>query len=153
MRTDVEFISGDATLRGWLFSSEAAFQRGPAVVMAHGFTATRHMAVDKYASALAAAGFTILLFDHRGFGASGGEPRQQFTPWQQARGYRDAISYLEQRGDTGKNGVVVWGDSSSGGVATVVAAIDERVSALVVVVENGKKRVIQSRRFDAAILH
>lgn len=132
MRSDVEFVSGDATLRGWLFSNEAAGRSAPAVVMTHGFSATRHMTTDKYASALSAAGFTVLLFDHLGFGASDGEPRRQINPWQQARGYRDAVSFLVERGHAPKNGIALWGDSLSGGVAITVAAIDDRVSALVV---------------------
>ena len=40
----------------------------------------------------------VLLFDHRGFGASGGEPRHEINPWSQARGYRDALNLVHSRG-------------------------------------------------------
>jgi len=51
--------------------------------MAHGFSATRSMTIDKYAEAFCANGFAVLLYDHRGFGASGGEPRLEVNPWTQ----------------------------------------------------------------------
>ncbi len=132
MRSDVEFQSEGATLRGWLYTDPCASGPRPAVAMAHGFSATRGMTADKYAEVLADAGFVVLLYDHRNFGASGGEPRQQVNPWLQARGYRDAISWLATRPEVHPDGIALWGDSLSGGVALVVAAVDKRVAALVV---------------------
>src|SRR5215217_4127910 len=103
----------------------------PLVVMAHGFSATRHMSVDNYAEVFRAAGLAVLLYDHRGFGDSGGEPRRQINPWIQARGYRDAVSYGRNLEGVDGGRVAIWGDSFSGGVALAVAGIDERVAALV----------------------
>ena len=132
MRKEVEFQSEGATLRGWLYRpDDVSNRRRPAVIMAHGFSATRHMTADKYALVLLEAGFTVLLYDHRNFGASDGEPRQQVNPWVQARGYRDAVSYLVQRDGIHSGGIAVWGDSLSGDVALAVAAVDKRVAALV----------------------
>lgn len=131
MRHDVTFRSEGADLSGWLYQPESGAP-WPIVLMAHGYSATRHMTTDRYAEALCAARFGVLLYDHHGFGHSGGEPRQQINPWLQARGYRDAISYAitVQGADPGR--VVVWGDSLSGGVALAIAAIDKRIAALVV---------------------
>lgn len=131
MRTDIEFQSEAATLRGWLYREPTASKPRAAVVMAHGFSATRSMTADQYAAVLANAGFVVLLYDHRNFGASGGEPRQQINPWLQARGYRDAISYLMTRPEVHPDGIAIWGDSLSGGVALAVAAVDKRVAAIV----------------------
>src|SRR5436305_10783901 len=89
MRIDVEFSSLGATLRGWLYQPDVPF--APALVMAHGFSATRSMTTDKYAEAFYAAGFAVLLYDHRGFGASDGDPRIQFNPCGQAPGNMDAV--------------------------------------------------------------
>ena len=51
------------------------------------------MVADKFAEAFHDAGFTVFLYDdHRGFGASGGEPRLEINPWLQAQGYRDALT-------------------------------------------------------------
>jgi alpha-beta hydrolase superfamily lysophospholipase len=43
------------------------------------------------------AGFAVLPHDHRGFGDSGGEPRNDVNPWQQIADWRRAVSYLQQR--------------------------------------------------------
>ena len=90
------------------------------------------MTADKYAEVICTAGLAVLLYDHRGFGSSSGEPRNQLNNWSQARGYRDAISYgaILEGIDPGR--IALWGDSLSGGVAFSVAGIDGRVAALVV---------------------
>jgi uncharacterized protein len=129
MRTDVEFISLGATLRAWLFQPVA--KPAPAVVMAHGFSATRSMTIDKYAEAFCSAGFVVLLYDHRGFGASGGEPRQEVNPWAQTRGYLDAVEFVSTLTCVDRARIAVWGDSFSGAVACVAAAIDRRICAVV----------------------
>jgi pimeloyl-ACP methyl ester carboxylesterase len=129
MRIDVEFSSLGATLRGWLYQPDVPL--APAVVMAHGFSATRSMTVDKYAEAFYAAGFAVLLYDHRGFGASDGDPRLQVNPWVQARGYMDAVGLVSRLDGIDSSRVAVWGDSLSGGVACLVAAVDERIGAVV----------------------
>lgn len=128
MRSDVEFMSLGATLHGWLFEPEV--RNAPAIVMAHGFSATRQMTTDKYAEVFCSAGFTVLLYDHRGFGASGGEPRREVNPWVQTRGYLDALQFMSALA-VDPTRIALWGDSFSGAVACVAAAIDSRVRAVV----------------------
>src|SRR5215208_6256715 len=108
--------------------------RAPVAARGHGprLFCTRHMSADKYAEVFRAAGLAVLLYDHRGFGDSGGEPRRQINPWIQARGYRDAVSYARSLEGVDGSRVALWGDSFSGGVALAVAVIDGRVAALVV---------------------
>jgi pimeloyl-ACP methyl ester carboxylesterase len=84
----VAFPSEGATPRGWLCAhaehTDAEPQRRPSLVMAHGFTATiSGMVADRYAQRLHACGLQVLLFDHRGFGLSGGFPRPPTprSPW------------------------------------------------------------------------
>lgn len=129
MRIDVEFTSVGATLRGWLFQPDV--ELAPGIVMAHGFSATRSMTINKYAEAFYEAGFAVLLYDHRGFGASDGDPPRQVNPWVQTRGYLDAVAFLSKLEGIDPNRVAVWGDSLSAGAACVAAAIDERVGAVV----------------------
>jgi cephalosporin-C deacetylase-like acetyl esterase len=131
MRRDATFGSEGADLKGWVYVPDSN-PPWPLVVMAHGFSATRHMAADKYAEVLAAAGLAVLLYDHRGFGDSGGEPRRRINPRIAARGYCDAVSYGRSLEGVDASRVALWGDSFSGGVALAVAGIDERVAPLVV---------------------
>ncbi len=63
--------------------------------MAHGFTTTINgMIADKYAERFRESGFAVLLYDHRNFGISDGEPRQELNFWVQSRGYIDAIDFV-----------------------------------------------------------
>ncbi len=124
-------LSEGADLSAWFYVPDSKLP-WPLVVMAHGFSATRHMTTDKYAEVFHAAGLAVLLYDHRGFGDSGGEPRLQINPWIQARGYRDAVTYGRNLEGVDASRVALWGDSFSGGVALAVAGVDGRVAALVV---------------------
>ncbi len=113
----IELPSEGATLRGRLYFRERAARHCPGIVMAHGLSATITMVADRYAEALYDAGFAALHYDHRGFGLSGGEPRQQINPWVQMRGYRDAITFLETVPGIDATRSAIWGDSYSGGQA------------------------------------
>jgi hypothetical protein len=99
--------------------------------MTHGTSATITMVVDRYAEVFCEAGLAVLLYDHRNFGISDGEPRREINPWIQARGFRDAISFLEQVEEVDSSRIALWGDSFSGGEAIVAAAMDPRVKAVV----------------------
>lgn len=104
----------------------------PTVVMSHGFSATiSGMVADRYAEVFQAAGLNVLLYDHRSFGLSGGEPRHILNHWIQARGLRDALDFAVTLPEVDAVRLAVWGDSMSGAVAVAVAAFDERVRALV----------------------
>lgn len=120
-RSDVEFESGGAALRGWLYSGVGEGDR-PGVVVAHGMTAVKEMYLDRYAEVFAAAGITTLVYDHFGFGASDGEPRQSPSAEVQLQGYRDAVGWLASRSGVDAGRIGVWGSSYSGGHAITLAA-------------------------------
>ena len=128
----VAFESEGATLRGRLYLPKTGISPHPAVAMAHGLSATITMAMDAYAEVFADHGIAALAYDHRSLGISDGEPRQQLNPWIQARGYRDAITYLTARKDIDPSRIGIWGDSNSGRPVIVVGAIDNRVAAVVI---------------------
>jgi fermentation-respiration switch protein FrsA (DUF1100 family) len=121
-RIDIEFPSEGATLRGWLY--ESGESPAPGIVMAHGLSAVKEMYLDEYASAFAEAGFTTLVYDHLGFGASDGEPRQSPSPKLQQQGYRDAISWLAARPTVDSSRIGIWGSSFSGGHVITLCADD-----------------------------
>jgi fermentation-respiration switch protein FrsA (DUF1100 family) len=132
MRHDVEFPAAHGTrLRGWLYLPDGRAGRVPGVAMAHGFSATKEMALDRFAEVFAAAGVAALVYDHRNFGASDGEPRQEINPWAQARDYRFALGWLAARPEVDPARLAVWGSSFSGGEVIAVGACDPRVRAVV----------------------
>jgi pimeloyl-ACP methyl ester carboxylesterase len=131
MYKTVEFLSENAILRGRLYTC-GTIDKSPIIIMAHGYSATiEGMVADRYAEAFCKAGFAVLLYDHRNFGISDGEPRQQINKWIQARGYRDAINFVTTLSEIDHSKIGLWGDSMSGGEVIVVAAIDHRVKVVV----------------------
>lgn len=132
MRKDIEFKTGDGTiLRGWLYGPQGASGPAPAIVMSHGYSATKEMLLEEFAEVFAKAGFAVLVYDNRNLGDSGGEPRGEIDPWQQIADYRDAITYAASLPEVDENRIGIWGSSYSGGHVLVVAAIDRRVKCVV----------------------
>jgi hypothetical protein len=129
--TPVAFDSQGATLRGYLVALSGSGERRPAVVMAHGTSATLRMVALDYARVFARAGLAALIYDHRNFGCSGGEPRQEINPWIQCRGYMDAVSFAATHPGVDPDRIALWGDSYSGGEVVVVSACDARPRVIV----------------------
>jgi len=130
-RRDVEFTAeGGVTLRGWLFVPDGSGPH-PAITMAHGFAGVKEHGLERFARVFAAAGFVVLVHDHRGFGTSGGSPRYDIDPWVQIADWRRAISYLESQPFVDPNRIGLWGSSYAGGHAIVLGATDRRLRAVV----------------------
>jgi uncharacterized protein len=129
--TDIAFDAEGTTLRGWLYRPASGASPAPAVVMAHGYNCIKELYLDRYAEAFAQAGHVVLAYDHRNFGDSDGEPRQELDPVLQVRDYRHAITFVQTLDGVDANRIGVWGTSLSGGHVLVVAAIDRRVKAVV----------------------
>lgn len=147
-RRDVEFLAeGGVTLRAWLFVPEGGAAPYPAITMAHGYAGTREHGIERFAKAFAEAGFVVLLHDHRGFGASEGEPRQDVDPWRQIADWRRAISFLETFDFVDPKRIGLWGTSYAGGHAIVLGATDRRLRCVVAQVptisgyEQGLRRI------------
>jgi fermentation-respiration switch protein FrsA (DUF1100 family) len=148
VREDIRFtVDGGVQLGAWLYLPDSPHSRSPAITMAHGYAGTREHGIARFAEAFAAAGFVVLLHDHRTFGVSDGEPRQDVDPWRQIADWRRAISYLESRAEVDASHIGIWGTSYAGGHALVLGATDRRVACVVAQVptisgyEQGSRRV------------
>jgi len=148
IREDIRFtVDGGVKLGAWLYLPDGPRSHCPAITMAHGYAGTREHGVAKFAEAFAAAGFVVLLHDHRAFGVSDGEPRQDVDPWRQIADWRRPISYLESRTEVDASRIGIWGTSYAGGHALVLGATDKRIACVVAQVptisgyEQGSRRV------------
>jgi uncharacterized protein len=129
---DVRFpAEGGIEISAWLFVPEGRTAPLPAITMAHGYAGTKYHGLERFAEAFAESGFVVLLHDHRNFGDSGGEPRQDINPWQQISDWRRAISYLQERPEVDGNCIGLWGTSYAGGHAIVLGTTDRRIKAVV----------------------
>jgi alpha/beta superfamily hydrolase len=148
-REDVSFPSDGDEVAAWFLrgaGTGTSDDTGPApcVVMAHGFSLTRHDGLLAYAEAIAATGVHVLVFDHRHLGDSGGTPRQLFRLRRQQADWRAAVAWARSRPEVDGDRIVLWGYSFSGGhVASLLASGLDAYAALVLCpFADGLKRVL-----------
>ncbi len=130
-RQDIRIPSHGERLAAYLYRPDDPDGPVACVVMAHGFSGTRDDGLPGYAEAFADAGFAVLLFDYRHFGASTGEPRQLLDIGRQQDDYRAAVTWARQADGIDPDRIVLWGSSFSGGHVLAVAAGDRRIAAVV----------------------
>lgn len=124
-RRELSFdLSGD-DCAAWLYPAVGGVERAPIVVMAHGLSGTRRDRLGPFAERFAA-----LVFDHRGFGDSGGAP-DLFDPGRQLEDWRAAIGFARSLSGVDPERVVTFGSSIGGGNALAAAAGDGRVAAAI----------------------
>lgn len=135
VRRDFSFSSGGVDCAAWHFPARTEALRGPAgrpcVVMAHGFGGTRDTGLTSFAEAFAEHGLDAVVFDYRGFGASGGTPRQAVSFLRQRAEYHAAIAAARRLPHVDPSRIVAWGTSYSGGHVLTVAATDPRIAAVI----------------------
>ena len=131
----VTFISEGVELDGWHFTGAGSAFDGPdgrpVVVMAHGLGGTKDSGLEPFATGLAEAGLDVLAFDYRGFGASGGTPRQRASMTGQVEDYRAALAAAARLPGVDPGRLVLWGVSLAGGHVLAAAAGRDDVAAVV----------------------
>ncbi|CZT14734.1 related to hydrolases of the alpha/beta superfamily [Ramularia collo-cygni] len=99
--------------------------------MTHGIAGLKEQFLPTFAEAFQAAGYSVLLYDHRNWGASEGNPRNETDPIQQARDYSDAFDFAASLPEVDDTKIVYWGSSMSGGAVIHAAALDHRIAAVI----------------------
>jgi len=131
----VTFASEGVELDGWHFTGTGSTFDGqdgrPVVVMAHGLGGTKDSGLEPFATGLAEAGLDVLAFDYRGFGASGGTPRQRASLTGQVEDYRAAMAAAARLPGADPRRLVPWGVSLAGGHVLAAAAGRDDVAAVV----------------------
>jgi pimeloyl-ACP methyl ester carboxylesterase len=129
-RQGITFRSGTDDCAAWHYQGS----NGACVVMAGGAGVTKEPATDRFAARFHAAGYSVLAFDYRHLGGSGGTPRQvvrireQLADWEAALDCAASLSEV----DAGK--IAGWGFSLAGGhlLRLAARAQDQRRLAAVI---------------------
>lgn len=126
-REKVRFVSGDQHCAAWHYPGT----NGACVVMAAGMAVTKEPGTDRFAKRFQDAGFSVLAFDYRHFGESGGEPRQVLRVRQHVADWAAALTCAAALPGVDRARLAIWGFSSSGGLVIEVAAQHPGVVAAV----------------------
>jgi alpha-beta hydrolase superfamily lysophospholipase len=134
-REDLNFTSSGECCAAWLYRpSNSPTDRDddpvPLIVMAHGLSGTRRDRLGPFAERFASAGVAALVFDHRGFGDSDGEP-DLFEPRRQLEDWRAAIAFARSLPHIDGERIATFGSSMGGGNALAAAAADSRIAAAI----------------------
>ncbi|MGI3780647.1 MAG: alpha/beta hydrolase, partial [Janthinobacterium lividum] len=87
-----------------------------------GFAVTKEPGTDLFAQRFQEAGYTVLAFDHRHLGASGGSPRQVAPIRGQLEDWHAALDLAATLPGVDPGRLAIWGFSLSGGHVVRVAA-------------------------------
>ena len=129
LRANVRIPSGDESLAAWLYRPAAP--NPPVVVMAHGLGGVKEMRLDAYADRFVAAGYAVVVFDYRYFGASSGRPRQLLDIDTQLADWRNVLTWVRSQPGLDSRRIVLWGTSFGGGLVIQVAAEDHDIAAVI----------------------
>ncbi|WP_137147840.1 alpha/beta hydrolase [Mycolicibacterium sp. CR10] len=128
---DVRIPAAGEQLAAYVYRPNGTTQPGLCIVMAHGFTATRDDGLPAYAEAFCDAGYVVVLFDYRHFGASTGHPRQLLDITRQREDFHTVIAWARHLDGIDPDRIILWGSSFGGGHVLAVAAEDPRIAAVI----------------------
>lgn len=117
-REEITFRSGKAHCSAWHYRGS----NGACVVMAGGAGVTRGPATDRFAARFHSAGYSVLAFDHRHLGASGGTPRHVVRIPEQLADWQAAIERAASLPGVAADKIAGWGFSLGAGHLLRLAA-------------------------------
>ncbi|MHC3820979.1 alpha/beta hydrolase [Streptomyces sp. DT9] len=126
-RQKVRFAVGGTECAAWHYPGT----NGGCVIMAGGGGVTKEPGTDAFAARFHAAGFTVLAFDYRRLGESGGRPRQVVRVKDQLADWQAAIALAATLPEVDPARIAVWGFSLSGGHVLRVAARNPQLAAAI----------------------
>ena len=137
----VSFYSEGVRLEGDLYrpKSASADELRAGIVLCHGYTGVKSLYLPDNARVLTEAGYVVLTFDYKGWGASEG-PRSRLAPFSRVADVQAALTYLGTRPGVDPTHLGLYGTSYGGATVVWAAAMDERVRCVVSVVGVGDGR-------------
>ncbi len=126
-RQKVRFVSGDTECAAWHYPGT----NGACVIMTGGFAVTKEPGTDLFARRFHDAGFSVLAFDYRHLGESGGLPRQVVRIREQLADWQAAIAFASTLPEVDATRLAIWSFSVSGGHVFRVAARNPKLGAAI----------------------
>ncbi|HEX8576705.1 MAG TPA: alpha/beta fold hydrolase [Flavobacterium sp.] len=131
----IKFQSEGLTLIGNLYTpvDYNENKKYPAVIVDGSWTTVKEQMQSLYAKALAEKGYITLVFDHRYFGESEGQPREYENHDAKIQDIKDAVTYLQSLSFIDKDNIAALGICASGAYMIKATAEDHRIKALATV--------------------
>src|SRR5215469_15357514 len=128
-REGITFRSGTDDCAAWHYQGS----NGGCVVMAGGAGVTKEPGTDRFAARFHAAGYSVLAFDHRHFGESGGTPRQVVRVREQLADWEAALDCAASLPGVAAGKIAGWGFSLAAGHLFRLAArpAGQRLAAVI----------------------
>lgn len=128
---ELTFSSHGTPCEAWLLKPKAKQELAPLVLMAHGFAAEKRFGLAPYAEQFARRGMSVMLFDYRHFGGSGGEPRNLVSIGRQRQDWQAALNFARGLSGIDPTKIALWGTSFSGGHVLDCASRNADIAAVV----------------------
>ena len=123
----IRFASGGTECAAWHYPGT----NGACVIMTGGLGVPKEPGTDLFARRFHAAGFTVLAFDYRHIGDSGGQPRQVQRTGEQLADWRAAIGCARTLPGVDPGRVAAWSFSAPGGLLFRLAAEQAGLAAVI----------------------
>lgn len=132
MRRPVTFYSEGMKLSGDLYLPDDASADAPraGIVLCHGYTGVKDLYLPDNARVLNEAGYAVLTFDYKGWGASEGQ-RSRLAPYSRVADVQAALTFLGLQPEVDEDRLGIYGTSYGGATVVWTAAIDTRVKCTV----------------------
>jgi uncharacterized protein len=126
-RLKVRFESGGTQCAAWHYPGTS----GACVIMTGGFAVSKEPGTDRFARRFNDAGFSVLAFDYRRIGESGGQPRQVARIRDELADWDAAIKCAGTLPGVDQTRIAIWAFSSAGGHVFKVAAAHPELAAAI----------------------
>ncbi|HEV2634089.1 MAG TPA: alpha/beta fold hydrolase [Actinocrinis sp.] len=126
-RRELRFTSNGVECAAWHYPGS----NGACVIMTSGFAMPKEPGTDRFARRFHEAGFSVLAFDYRRLGGSGGRPRGVATIKDQVADWRAALAFARTLPGVDAGKIAIWSFSLPGGYIVQVAAQEPGVAAAI----------------------
>ena len=151
MKKPITFFSEGCKLSGDLYLPEGMKldEIRAGIVLCHGYTGVKDLYLPDNARVLNDAGYVVLTFDYKGWGASEG-PKNRLAPMSRVADVQAAMTFLGLQAHVDEERLGIYGTSYGGATVVWTAAIDHRVKCTVscVGVGHGARWMRSVRRPD-----